>query len=74
MTNIVVRLLNNVVELTNRFAEVAIGVDPLSALLLVCGAIFVLLSVGVLGYLATGAVLSGLIPENIGRRPPQQGE
>lgn len=74
MTNIVVRLLNNVVELTNRFAEVAFGVDPLSALLLVCGAIFVLLSVGVLGYLATGAVLSGLIPENIGRRPPQQGE
>ena len=73
MANIVFRLLGNVLDLADTFTDVAFS-DPLSAVLMVSGAVFVLFSVGVLGYLATGALLSGIIPENIGRTPPQQGE
>ena len=73
MATIVEVLLDNVIELTNRFTDVALS-DPLSAVLMASGTVFVVLSVGMLGYLATGAFFSGLIPENIGRRPPQQDE
>ena len=73
MANIAVRLLNNVFELVSDFTRIATG-DPLSAILLLFGAVFVLFSVGVFGYLAAGALVSGIIPENIGRRPPQKGE
>lgn len=66
-------LLNNIVELANLFTDAALS-DPLSAILLLSGTVFVLFAVGVLGYLALGALLSGLIPSNIGRTPPQQGE
>lgn len=73
MANIVTRLLGNVIDLSNTFTDVALS-DPLSAILMASGTVFVLLSVGVFGYLVMGALFSGFIPENIGRTPPQQGE
>ncbi|WP_049903390.1 hypothetical protein [Halococcus agarilyticus] len=73
MANIAVRLFNNVFALANDFFEVA-TTDPLSAILLLFGAVFVLFAVAVLGYLAAGALVSGIMPESIGRTPPQQGE
>ena len=73
MANIITTLLGNVVELVETFTDVALQVDPLSALLLAFGAIFVLSAAGLFGYLAIGGLLSGLIPDNFGRTPPQQG-
>lgn len=73
MANIVTRLLGNIPELVDKFSQVALG-DPLSAILLLFGALFVLFAVAVFGYLAAGAFVSGIIPENFGRTPPQQGE
>jgi hypothetical protein len=73
MANIVWRLLGNIPELVDKFTEVALS-DPLSAILLLFGAVFVLFAVGAFGYLAAGALVSGIIPKNIGRTPPQQGE
>jgi hypothetical protein len=73
MANIAVRLFNNVFDLTGKFTEVALG-DPLSAILLLFGAVFVLFAAAVLGSLAAGAFVSGVMPESIGRTPPQQGE
>jgi hypothetical protein len=73
MANIITTLLGNVVELVETFVDVALQVDPLSTLLLAFGAIFVLFAGGLFGYLALGGLLSSLIPDGIGRTPPQQG-
>ncbi len=73
MANILFQLLGNVVELTNIIIGVALG-NPLSALLVLSGAILWVISFGFFGYLTAGAFLSTVIPENIGRTPPQQGE
>lgn len=57
-------------ELANLFSGVA-GVDPLSALLLALGAVLVVGSSAVLGYLALGAAVDLVIPDRVGqsRRP-----
>lgn len=73
MANIVWRLLGNVPDLVDQFSQVA-GVDPLSTILLVLGAVFVLFAVGVFGYLTAGALVSGIIPQNFGRTPSRRGE
>ena len=49
-------LVSNVVELVTAFAKVATQ-DPLSAVSLAMGAVFVLAASGVLGYLVGGALL-----------------
>ncbi|MFC6731541.1 MULTISPECIES: hypothetical protein [unclassified Haladaptatus] len=71
MANIALELLNNVVELTMRFTDVALS-DPLSALLLTMGALLTGFSVLVIGYLALGAVGDALVGD-LTQGPPQQG-
>ncbi|WP_049999090.1 hypothetical protein [Halococcus sediminicola] len=72
MANIVVELFGNLVELTNIVTEVALG-DPVSALLILSSTLVWLVAFGLFAYLAIGGLLSGLIPDNFGRTPPQQG-
>jgi hypothetical protein len=50
-------LVNSIVEMPFKFAEVATH-DPVSAVLLAVGAVFTGLAVGVFGYLSLGAVVS----------------
>jgi hypothetical protein len=67
-----VSIIQNVFDLVGYFSGVALS-DPLSAFLLLCGALLVGFSSLVMAYLAAGAVIDFLIPESPGRRPPQRG-
>ena len=53
--NLLVELVNSVLEMPGRFVEVALH-DPLSALLIACGAAIVGASVAFFGYLVAGAL------------------
>jgi hypothetical protein len=72
MANVVFELLGNLVELTSIVTDVALG-DPLSALLVLSSTVVWAVAFGLFAYLAIGGLLSGLIPDNFGRTPPQQG-
>jgi len=53
-------LVESVLQLLVEFGRVAVGVDPLTTVLLVFGAVLTGVSVGISGYLAAGAVLDVL--------------
>lgn len=53
-------------ELADLFSGVA-GVDPLSTLLLVLGAVLIVGSSAVLGFLALGAAVDLVVPDRVGR-------
>jgi hypothetical protein len=65
------QLLDSVVRLPGEFAAVALH-DPLSAVLLAFGALFVLVSAGYFGLLVLGAVAELFTPSP-GGPPGQQG-
>jgi hypothetical protein len=67
-----VSIIENVTEMVDLFANVA-TIGPVSAVLLAIGALLVIGSSAVIGYLAAGAFVDLLIPESLGRSPPQQG-
>lgn len=71
MANVVFELLGNIVELTNIVTDVALG-DPVSALLVLSSTVIWVVAFGLFAYLAVGGLVSGLIPDNFGRTPPQQ--
>jgi len=56
-------LLDSIIEMPGQFADVAMH-DPLSAVLIAFGALFVTLAVGAFGYLSLGALVSFLSVEN----------
>ena len=66
-----VSIVDNLTEMVSLFSDVATS-DPLSAVLLAVGALFVVLPSAALGYLTAGAALDLVIPESIGRSPPQR--
>jgi hypothetical protein len=72
MANVVFELFGNLVELTNIVTDVALG-DPLSAFLILSSTVIWIVAFGLFAYLAIGGLLSGLIPDDIGHTPPQQG-
>ena len=53
-------LVESLVQLLVEFGNVAFGVDPLTTVLLVLGALLTGFSVAFFGYLTVGAVLAGL--------------
>ena len=71
-------LIESLVQLLTEFGRVAIGVDPLTTILLLIGAALTGVSVLVFGYLTVGAVLDALgdlIPSPSGRGgPPREHE
>ncbi|WP_135533799.1 hypothetical protein [Halostella pelagica] len=67
-----VSIIENVTEMVDLFGNVA-TFGPASAVLLAIGALLIIGSSAVLGYLTAGAFVDLLIPESLGRSPPQQG-
>lgn len=67
-----VSIIENIVEMVDLFGNVATS-GPLSAVLLALGAFFVIAPSVVFGYLAVGGLVDLVIPDSLGRSPPQQG-
>ncbi|WP_132058003.1 hypothetical protein [Halorussus amylolyticus] len=67
-----VNLIQNVLDMISLFTDVALN-GPLPAILLAFGTLFVAVSVAAFGYLTLGAVVDFILPESLGRKPPQQG-
>ena len=65
-------IIQNLSEMVRLFSEVALA-DPISAVLLALGAIFVAFSSVVFGLLTAGAVLDAVIPDISAGKPPQRG-
>ncbi|PSP90263.1 hypothetical protein BRC90_02145 [Halobacteriales archaeon QS_4_69_34] len=72
MANIAVELFESAIELGTMSIEVALR-DPISAVLVATSTLLFAFTFGLGAYLFAGAALSGLIPENIGRPPPERG-
>ncbi|MFB6072863.1 MAG: hypothetical protein ABEJ88_07830 [Halobacterium sp.] len=60
-------IVDNAVSMVEHFATAG-GTDPLSALLVACGALLVTLSMGAFGALALGGVLSAVVPDTATKR------
>lgn len=73
MTNLAVEFLNSVVEMFVNFGDIAMR-DPFSALLIAVGGLIFTVAFGAFAALTVGAVVDGIIPDSIGREPPQQGQ
>ncbi|PSP95025.1 hypothetical protein BRC91_03190 [Halobacteriales archaeon QS_4_62_28] len=72
MQSLVMELLDSIVSFPDRFIDIALS-DPLSALLIAFGALFVGASSAVFGYLTLGAAVDLIIPDVSGRQPPRAG-
>ena len=57
-------IIDNLVTAGDLFGEVA-RTDPLSAILLALGALLIVFSTAVFGYLALGGALEPLVPEHL---------
>ncbi|MEA1931560.1 MAG: hypothetical protein U9O06_08425 [Euryarchaeota archaeon] len=65
----IVRLLTDAIQMPSLIGEVALR-SPLSAVIVATGTVFILLSVGVLGYSALGAL--GIPLPNLGSGPNER--
>jgi len=65
----ILRLLSNLIEMPVVFVTQVINGDPISAILIAVGSLFVLGAVGVFGYAVLGAL--GVPLPNIGRGPSE---
>jgi hypothetical protein len=65
----IVRLLTDAIQMPGLLGEVALR-SPLSAIIVATGTVFILLSVGALGYSALGAL--GIPLPNLGRGPNER--
>jgi len=65
----ILRLLGNLIEMPVVFVEQVINGDPISALLIAFGSLFVLGAVGGFGYVLLGAL--GVPLPNVGRGPSE---
>jgi len=66
-------LLGSIPKLVTEFTRIALS-DPLAAISMAFGSLFIALSVGVFAYLALGAVADTVLPDFSSREPPQQAE
>jgi len=65
----ILRLLSNLIEMPVVFVTQVINGDPISAILIAVGSLFVLGAVGAFGYAVLGAL--GVPLPNIGRGPSE---
>ena len=68
MANFFGQLVGSALELADKIAAVATA-GPLSAILVVVGALIFAVSMGVFGVLSLGAVLDFVTPDSIGQAP-----
>jgi len=64
-------LVDSALTAPEEFIDIATR-DPISAVLIAFGALFVFASVGAFGVLTLGAVLDLVTPSRIGRKPPRE--
>lgn len=64
-------VIDNVVSMGDNLATAA-ATDPLSAILVVLGALLIVVSAGVFGALALGGLLSALVPDTATKRTRRQ--
>lgn len=72
MQSLLGELVDSIVSFPGEFQDVAAG-DPISAILLLFGIVFVGVSSAVLGYLTLGALVDLVMPDVSGQSPPQAG-
>ena len=70
MQSLLTDLIDSIVSMPGEFATVA-NHDPLAAVLVAVGAVFMLVSFGVFGYLTLGALVDLVTPDLSGRAPPR---
>ena len=71
MQSLLVELIQSIIDMPGRFIEIALF-DPLSAILILIGAVFVGVSSAVFGYLTVGAAVSLVMRPGSGQSPPPQ--
>jgi len=72
MQSLLAELIQSIIEMPGQFIDIALR-DPISALLILVGALFVGLASAVFGYLSLGAAVSLVMRPGSGRSPPQEG-
>lgn len=65
------QLVDSIAEMGPAFLDVATR-DPISAVLVAFGALFVFASVGAFGALTVGALVDAITPSRLGREPPRE--
>ncbi|WP_254279825.1 hypothetical protein [Haloarcula marina] len=73
MQGLLTELVQSIIDMPGRFVDVALA-DPLSAILILFGALFVGVASAVFGYLSLGAFFSLFIRPGSGRSPPQEAQ
>ncbi|WP_254273252.1 hypothetical protein [Haloarcula marina] len=73
MQGLLTELVQSIIDMPGRFVDVALA-DPLSAVLILFGALFVGVASAVFGYLSLGAFFSLFIRPGSGRSPPQEAQ
>jgi urea transporter len=71
MQSLPVQLIQSIVDMPGRFIDIALG-DPISAILILIGALLVGASSAVFGYLSLGAAFSLVMRPGSGRSPPPE--
>lgn len=61
------------IDLVGYFTDVALG-DPINAVIMLFGFLFVVVPSVAFGVLAAGGILDSILPDTLGRSPPQQGK
>lgn len=64
-------IIQNVIDMAGYFQDAATAF-PTSVILLLMGTLLIVGSSLVMAYLTAGAVVDFIIPESLGRRPPQR--
>ena len=71
MQGLAMELVQSIVDMPGRFIDIALT-DPISAVLILVGAVLVGVSSAVFGYLSLGAALSLFTRPGSGRSPPPE--
>ena len=67
------QLVQSIVDMPGKFLDIALA-DPISAVLMLVGAVFVGAASAVFGYLSLGAAASLVIRPGSGRSPPREAQ
>ena len=71
LETLLTQLVDSIADVGPEFLDVATR-DPISAVLIAFGALFVFASVGAFGALTFGALVDLLTPSRVGRKPPRE--
>ena len=73
MQSLAMELVRSIIDMPGKFVDIALT-DPISAILILIGAVIVGVSSAVFGYLSLGAAFSLVMRPGSGRSPPQEAQ